>query len=314
MSEQELTNPEAEILRMMAAGGRDRPSRVQTREDIQEYDFLVPHRFTPGHLRRLREFGTQAARNLTASLSAALRGAFPISLASLAEQYVEHQSLPEKPYNLILTVDGETVGFLTLSIETAAGWVTQLLGGLADNDVEEGRTLSALEVDLLMDLSDRVVKAVSNASRDYDGPVFEHDSGVTTEPIDLAEEGRIAEVCHLNFQRTQGEKTLPFTFVLLSPVVEAIAGLVRPLERSAEEMREDMLAHVESVHMPVVVRLDDVNLTMREIASLEEGDVILLPNPIEQPIDVIACGKAIMTGRPVQYRGRYGLQILTTAD
>lgn len=299
---------------LLALAGQNRATRVRSSGDVTPFDFHVPHRFSPDHLRRLRDFAELTARDLTATLSATLHGAFPITLEAFEEHYVDRQTFPDRGYYIALTVGGRLGGALMLPRETAIGWVTTLLGGLADADVSEDRALSSLENDLLLDISKNVVGAISRTSQDNGGPAIEHTPAVAIDPIELAEEGQIADVCHVTFRRNEGEKSLPFTLVLLSPLLEPIAGLLRPTGRSAEVVQQDMLAHVESVPIPVMVRLGSVNVAMRDMVSLEAGDVIMLPAPISQPIDVIVSGKTIMTGQPVQYQGWNGLQILKVIE
>lgn len=287
-----------------------RPARFEKPGEVTPFDFHVPHRFTPEAAKRLRDVADIFARDLTAALSATLQGAFPITLGELSEMFVSRQPAPAGAYFVPLNFNGRLAGYLLLPRDTAIGWVTKLLGGLADADIEEGRTLSALETDLLLDVTEKVVAAMSRASKDNEGPDITHTPTVSTVPIELVEEGQIADLCCITFRRNEGEKALPFSLVVLSDILEPIAGVVRPPRRSADENRQDMLAHVKSVPMKLNVRLGTVNVSMRDLVSLETGDVILLQRPIDEPIDVMVSGKTVMSGQPVQHHGWYGLQIL----
>jgi len=279
------------IQALLQTAQRTRSTRFEKPGDVMPFDFHVPHRFAPEQVQRLRDVAEVLARDLTATLSATLQGAFPITLGEFRELYVSRQPAS----------DGAC--FVPLNF-------TKLLGGLADAEIEEGRTLSSLENDLLLDVTEKVVAAVSHVSKDNGGPDVTHTPTVSTDPIELVEEGQIADLCRITFQRNEGDKALPFSLVVLSELLEPIAGVVRPPERSTDEIRQDILAHVKSVPMKVNVRLGTVNVSMRDLVSLETGDVILLQRPIGEPIDVIVSGKTIMTGQPVQHHGWYGLQIL----
>jgi flagellar motor switch protein FliN/FliY len=189
-----------------------------------------------------------------------------------------------------------------------------MLGGLADAEVAEGRTLSTLENDLLLDIVSKIVATLSRVSKENDGPEVTHTPTVSSLLIELVEEGQIADLCSITFRRNEGEKALPFSVVALSDILEPIAGVVRPPERSREEVHQDMLTHVKSVHMKVDVRLGTVHVSMRDLVSLESGDVILLQRPVDEPIDVIVSGKTVMSGQPVQHHGWYGLQIMQVKE
>jgi flagellar motor switch protein FliM len=302
------------IQALLQSAQNARPGRFEKPGDVTPFDFLAPHRFAPDQLKRLRDVAEVLSRDLTATLSAALQGAFPITLSEFKELYVSRQDSQAGSYYIPLNFDERLAGFLLLSRETAIGWVTKLLGGLADAEVGENRTLSTLENDLLLDVTKKIVATISRVSRDNGGPSVTHTPTVSADPIELIEEGQIADLCKITFQRNEGEKALPFSLVVLSELLEPIAGVVRPPERSADEVRRDMLAHVKSVPMNVKVRLGTVNISMRDLVALESGDVILLQRPVEDPIDVIVSGKTIMAGQPVQHHGWYGLQILSVKE
>ncbi|MBN1556151.1 MAG: FliM/FliN family flagellar motor switch protein [Phycisphaerae bacterium] len=303
------TSIDSDMIQALLHSARIRPTRVEKPGEITPFDFHVPHRFGPEQARRLRDVAEILARNLTATLSAALQGAFPLTLNEWKEWYVDRQPKPERAYYVPLNMSGRLAGHLLLPRDTAIGWVTTLLGGSAEGEVEEDRTLSSLEHDLLLDITKKVVATISRVSRDNAGPEITHTPSVSHDPPELVEEGQIADVCHFTYQRKEGEKALPFTLVFLSELLESIAGVVRPAERSTDEIYQDMLSHVESVPMDVNVRLGTVSVSMRDLVSVEAGDVILLPNSIEDPIDVMVSGKTIMSGQPVQHKGWYGLQI-----
>jgi flagellar motor switch protein FliM len=277
---------------------RMEPSRHQPRQDARAYDFTIPHHFTPDHRLRLQEFAESAAQSLTTTLSVTLRGAYPVQLAELGEQYRDRQKFPPKSYFINLLVGEKMVGFLLLQNETAVGWVTQLLGGSADTDAPAERVLSNLETDLVHDVAVKVVRVLSEASRDCGGPVFTLAPGASTLLPDMEDKKQIVHFCHLTFQRADGQKKLPFTFVILSSELESIAGIVPPPDRHPDEIRKDMQAHLESVQVPVLVRLDAVDVTMRDLATLEAGDIVLLQTRPTQPIDVIVSERRLCPAGP----------------
>lgn len=297
------------IRALLLSARRARSAPRPAPANVQPFDFHAPHRFPPDALRRLREAAEVMARDLTATLSATLRGAFPIALVDIQEVYVHRLPSADAACYLPLRIADRLAGYLLLPLETAVGWVTKLLGGLADVEVPPGRTLSTLETDLLLDITKKIIEAISRASTDNGGPTITHTPKISLLPLELVEEGQIADVCRIAFQRKEGAKPLPFSLVIFSELLEPLGGMARPTERSLEEVQQDMLEHVQTVAMELNVRLATVPVSMRDLVALEPGDVILLPKPMDEPIDVIVCGKAIMTGRPVQYKGWYGLQI-----
>ena len=71
-----------------------------------------------------------------------------------------------------------------------------------------------------------------------------------------------------------------------------------------------MQEHINNVSMEVQVQLDEIEVSLKDIASLAVGDVLLLNKRIKEPVDVIISGKKIIKGLPVQYKGQYAVQTL----
>lgn len=282
--------------------------------EAEDYDFLVPHRFTPAHRRGLSDFGELAARMITVSLRQVLGPATQVTLSDISEEYAEYQKTEGRCFKIAIIVDERIMGWLELPSPTALAWITQLLGGVLDDTINQERNLSALESDLLVDVSKRLFEAVSTASQESDGPAVGFQPDVQSAPIDLDIEEDSIEFCRLKFQSSSSDVKLSFSLVFFSTILESIAGLIRPEKKSPEEVRIEMQDHIEKVTMSVKVRLDKVNVPLREIASLAHGDVLLLNTRINEPIDVIVSGNKIMKGLPVQHAGYYGVHVQAQAE
>lgn len=293
----------------LASAQKSISGRLSNPVDATDYDFLRPHRFTPDQVRRLDDFIELAARNITASLSAVLRGAFGVRLRDFTEEYADCLRIEGTYYSIPIQSGGQVRGYLVLPVATGIAWVTKLLGGMVDGEIDEKHKLSTLESDLILDVSLKVMEAFSVASTELGGPAFERDASVGQVPLDLKEENEIIEYCRLTFELSGAERELDFTFLLLSDVLEGIAGLVRPEKQTEQAIREEMLGHVESVRMNVTARLDFAEVAMRYIAGLEVGDVVLLHRKVGEPLEVIMSDKKVMVGLPVQCKGMYGIKI-----
>ncbi len=287
---------------------------VEENPDVRDYDFLQPHRFTPEHLERLDEFGQLAARMMTASLKKLLGPATEIKFLALAEEYAQRQDAASPCFRIPITVAERVVAWLELPSPTALAWITQLLGGIVDDSINQPRSLSSLESDLLVDISTKVLAAIDGASQESAGPAMELRPSVESLPVEVEIDEEVVEFCRLTFQPVNPEAELSFALVVFSDVVEPIAGLARPEPLAPAETQADMREHIERVTVSVKARLDEVDLMLQDIALLSQGDVLMLGLRVGEPIDVITSGKKIMKGLPVQNTGRYGVQIQTMGD
>lgn len=281
---------------------------IKENPDAVDYDFLVPHRFTPAQCDCLKDFGLLSARMLTESLRKVLGATMQITLLSVTEEFAKLQKTKDKCFRIALTLKEQIMGWLELPSPTALAWIIQLLGGIVDDKIHQEKSLSTLESGLLLDISKRVFKAVSTASQESDGPEISYQPSVQSIPIDLNIEEDIIEFCRLTFKSSKTDEELTFSLVFLSTILEPIAGLIRPEKKSPDDITLEMQEHIYEIPMTIEVQLDEVDIPLRDIASLETGDVLLLNKQINEPVDIIISGKKIMKGLPVQYKGRYGVQ------
>jgi flagellar motor switch protein FliM len=103
-----------------------------------------------------------------------------------------------------------------------------------------------------------------------------------------------------------------FSLAVLSELAAPVAdpeALKKPA-RTAEEIRGDLLAHAEQSPVAATVCLGTTRATMREIATLEPGDILLLGRTADAPIELSVMGNVVHCGLPVQSEGWYAFQVL----
>lgn len=303
---------EYELLRELLKGIIGACPDVKENPDAIDYDFFVPHHFTPPQREFLNDFGLLAARKLTDSLKKVLGPTMQVALLGVSEEFAQLQKSEGKCFRIALTLKDKIMGWLELPSPTAMTWITQILGGIVDDKINQERALSSLEIDLLLDVSKRVFKAISIASEESDGPEIDYQPNVQSSPIDLDTQDDIIEFCRLTFQPSGTDVELTFSMIILSEALEPIAKLIPPKVSPPEEVKLEMQEHLYEISMAIEVQLDEVDIVLRDIASLAVGDVLLLNKQTNEPVDILISGKKIMKGLPVQYKGRYGVQIQAT--
>lgn len=305
---------EYEALREFLSGIQSDGWSGETPPTIRPYELLVPHRFMPEQRRRLDDFIDILARRFSATMTDTLRGPFRIGVESFTEEYAERVKLEGRYFSIPLQQDNQPCGYIILPASTAIGWTTTLLGGMYEGLADEGRRLTSLESDLVLDMAEKVVQTFSVLSQDHGGPAVTRENRVLDGPLDLEVEGQIIEYCRLALRREESEVDLPFTLLLLSEVYEPIAGVPPGQELSPAEARSEILGHLNRVPMRMKALLEQTELAIRDVASLEEGDVLLTGKLVSEPLDVIVSGKKLYQAMPVQQNGLYALKILDVVE
>ena len=286
-------------------------------QSLHEYDFSVPHRFSPRQRKKLKDFADQAVRNLSASMSAMLRGMFSFELKGFDEEYANEESEFDKAFYVSLFSDSKPIGFIEYPIATADGLIIKLLGGYSTGvhtEVHDTRKLSSLEQDLLLDMACCMTEAISKASVEHNGCSIDKPAGVAQILPTLFEGAKTAEYTRMHFHHTGAQNEFIFNLVLISDQIESIAGIKTSNMISAEQSRELMTAHINDVMLNVIGRLDQIPVRLRDIAVLAPGDVLMLPKKPSQPIDIIASGKVVMQGLPVTHKNKYSLWVENLID
>lgn len=284
--------------------------RQSRRDDIQSYNFHVPHRYAPEQVAKLKYFADVTARNLGSLFSSTLRGKFEIAQAQITQEFADLTDYSKPEYYIPILWGDQLVGSVVVPSGSAVCWVTKMLGGILDATLLLDRSLSRLENDLLRDLTDKILSTFVTTGQEFGGLELKIDNHVSLEPIDLAAENQIIEYSRFTFTLAGGHIDLPFSIILLTEMVQNIAGYVPPPEITPQQASRRMLGHVHNVSMIVKGRIDLAEVTLSDAAAFEPGDVLMLRTPPGAPIDVSASGKIIMKALPVQTHGWYGLQIV----
>jgi flagellar motor switch protein FliM len=294
---------------------KDEPSVWSDQPDVRDYDFSCPHRFMPSHHQRLSDFADQVARNMSTVMSTALRSHYKMTCSRVNEEYAVRHEESENRYYVPLRVEDGMVGYISIPAKTAIIWITSMLGGICKGEVDDTREMSALENDLLLDLGQHLVESFAAASIEFAGPEFLMLRDVTPVPPEFEDSSeQILQYSRFVFERTDAEHDLPFSMIILSHIVEPVAGLIPPARLTPGEARERLLQSINEVDVPVEVRVDRAEVAVRDIATLAAGDILMLGKRIYDPVDVLFCKKVLFRGVLVQFDGRYGVTVQEFRD
>ena len=291
---------------------RGRVPRAETPKAV-DYPFDHPNRFTRAQIARLDEFAAGAAQAVGQLARQMLQTPVTFTPARWQQHYA--RSLRQMQRRSLMHVagisldGGPAVGLIGLSAATACQWLARLLGGCqsAEAGQDDARQLSDLERDLLLDIAAGVVEAVRKAAGAFGGQAFQATRQLGSWPEALKAEDA-AEYCLLEFDTAPGGPG-QLAILLTGQTVALLAGEapLAPPGKAAKGAKPPMLGHVEQ--MPVEVRaMLSASLTVRDVMSLAPGDVVVLDQRTDDPIELEVNGRAVFRGLLARQQEQFALQ------
>ncbi len=297
------------ILQLLA-DARKKPPAAPEETDVTDYDWHRPCRFTPAQIEQLQRFTQGAGSEMSAALCAEIHEDVELQPAPSIQCYAEQLSTTEdetKKYYISLTAEGVAgCGFVMVPAEQANRWVAKVLGGAAAGETD----LSSLESAILTDIVESLVSAFNGPFQAAGGRALGCGKGVSSS-LELPPNVSAEEYTILPFRTSAEAEQDVVQVALASDIMAPAAGADNEAapDKSPQQIRKDIIARINQVEVDVEVWLGRAELTMREIMSLEEGDVLLTGTEAGQTIALTVEGATVLFGYPVQCTGRYGLQV-----
>jgi len=300
----------AKIHRLLQAVG-SAPGPAEPDIEAVAYDWRDPHYFNDDQRNRLAAVMTQIAALLSDRFVHFYKDEFNVKAASITQHFaaeLARQIDPDQGFSLPFgpTAD-QSCGFLAVASETGLDWATRLLGDSETNN-DPDRAISSLEESLLSDLLTSLAETFLGPLGDSQNPQAAGTlcKGCPAIPYDVTE-----EICRIVFEIRQGDaqQAAEASFVLpchlLAPVVgKRLAVEARPSE---EQLAPLLMEHIQQMPVTVTTRLAATRLSVEEVLDLGPDDVLLIDNPITEPVDVIVNGRTVFRGRPARSDGQYAI-------
>ncbi|MGB2824345.1 MAG: FliM/FliN family flagellar motor switch protein [Phycisphaerae bacterium] len=301
-----------DVLRSLirAAGPTGRPIHADV--ETVEYDWRVPSFFSQDQLAELSGLGA----SLAGALSVALGGHLRKQIGFQADPVTQHfrrgleESLSGEPaFRALVGIAERPAGTIVLGARAAVGWVASLLGAEAKAD----RELAGLEADLLADIVAALVKAVCEALKEAGGEGAELIGSIAKDNIRLPGDDD-AEYCTFFFRTDASSEEAEIRIALLCERLGPIVGAAAREQdesgpRRTADSRSLMVEHFARSSVTAAAVVGHAQLTVREMMSLEVGDVILLPKRLDDPVELCVEGTAVSCGRAAVCSGRCAVEI-----
>ncbi|MCL2700603.1 MAG: FliM/FliN family flagellar motor switch protein [Phycisphaerae bacterium] len=277
--------------------------------DVADYDWTTPCLYTAVERQRLDTFAARMLPAVRTALTKALRLEFPLTPRSAATAYF-HQCDEGQCYALPLLCESAVAGLLRIDAPLAGACVERLLGGPGDLP-GQGRELSSLENSLLLDLCATLGEAFAKAYRDAGGPTLTPAGELAKNrlPLPFPPEHEMVRFA----LAAANQLAPPLTFLFPHERLDFIAaGLPAPVaEPAPDECRARLLEAVHDADLNAEIWLRAASTTMNDVLALEPDDVILLPQEINEPVNVTLYGRKLFQGLLGAQHGHYAMEILS---
>lgn len=271
---------------------------------VASFDFRRPDRIAKSQLRAIHQLHETFAHNLVSSLSAYLRTYLTVSLVSVEQLSCAEflDGLPSPTCMLTLGLrpyDGN--GMLELSPALVFPILEVLLGGDGKSSLNLRREITEIEQNLLDSFFRIILNDLKEAWRAV-APIEFTIHSVETEPQFLRVLAPTEAVVAVGVEIHIGDNTGMMNIAVPS----IIAKMMRQKfdqqwsmrrAQSSEAEQAAMLTLVQPALLNVDVRLEGPRLLVRDLLSLNEGDVLAFDFPVRRPLDCVLNGKLRFQGR-----------------
>jgi flagellar motor switch protein FliM len=305
-------------------GGTAAPAReVGQNKQVRTWDFRKPDKFSKDHMRSLLALHQNFARLASTALAARLRAAVTIKVTSvdqgLYEEYIE--LLPtESVVNVVSLKPLEGNILFEFQPQLAMVMLDRLLGG-SGSTVDPNHEMTDIELALIRNLDRTLLEAMQEAWVNL-AEVDPNIEEIATSPglVQVASARDIVVIVLLEVQVGDrlGTISMCIPHLVIEPLMQRLSAQVWVVSNrrrpATPEMRAQIVGSLRRAPMRVTAVLGQTAVTVREIVSLQEGDVLLLGTGSVQRVRLKVGDQHKFIGTPGLVGGRMAVKITEVED
>jgi flagellar motor switch protein FliM len=323
-----LDQNEVDALLAAVEGGQiaEQPANVarkalRPQKEAHAYDFKRPERVSKDQMRSLESLHESFSRNMGASLSSFLRTIVEVRVATVEQlTYSEFiHSLPN-PTNFNLLKCEPLEGQMCLEISPLIIYpiIDRLLGGSSNEMFIPQRPLTVIELRLIKKITDRALAELTEVWSTLVKVQFslgEVESNPHLVQIVAPNEVVVVIGFELRMGARAGTMSLCIPFNVIEPVMSRLAtqGWVAYRRRkSAEDQSQQIIRRLDSAKVELRAYLAETAITVRELLSLQPGDIIQTAKPANDEVLIRIEGKNKFAARVGKHKDGRAFKITRT--
>lgn len=316
------TLSQTDIDRLLGGGPRSGSAANLPAVDVQVYDFRRPHRVSKERLRTLEAMYERMVKALEAWLISRVRGQIEVRLQSV-EQFSFGEftlSLPMPCSSFIFDIQGTgQKGVIDVGPELSTYIVDRFFGGEGSGSPLT-RALTPIERMAVRNVAEKVSSLLQEIWQDH-VPMELNITGFESSPEILQVVNREDPVLVANVEFSSGNVSslllicLPFSVLdkFFTSSGQQRLALLATNEHEREMTRQRSEAALRATKVPLVARLPDFQLSMRELAQVTEGTIIPTGIPRDARVIVRAGTQERFIGHAGRVNGNLAVRIADTA-
>ncbi len=261
-------------------------SAAKEQRKVKIYDFRRPDKFSKDQIRTLQMMHETFARLTTTALSAQLRALVSVHVASVDQLTYEEfiRSIPNPTTLAVINMD-PLKGSAVLEIDPSITFtiIDKLFGGMGESS-KISRELTDIELSVMEGIIVRILGNLREAwSNVIDlrprlgnietNPQFAQIVPPNDMVVLITLETKVGEV--------EGMTNLCIPYITIEPVISKLSAQYwySSIRKGATDENMSIIqGRLETVELPIVAEIGEVEISMQEVLDLRVGDVVKLPD------------------------------------
>ena len=283
------------MLNSVLSGEKIELDTKSDKDEVKEYDFRTPKKFTKEQIKILERIFESYARHLSSYITGLLRLYCKVSLASIEEQkYFEFSNaLPD--YTIMGIIDigikdediEESSAVLQLSNSLTFTMIDRMLGGRGDYQ-DADRDFTEIEISVMRGIIKRFTSHLQDA---WDGYVDTNPKLLNIETNSRvisasdADETMIIVAMEVTINESKSVISFCMSALTMDQIMKKFSAKFSSGRRVSvatkeTERKETILKTLGDTELTVTAVLADTNLELKDVLGLQVGDIIPLDKPI----------------------------------
>ena len=304
----------------------ERSTQIFTRQhldpellEIRTYDFKRPERVSKDQMRALQTLHEAFARNFGAALSGFLRTIVEVKVASCEQMtYGEFISALPNPTSFNLIEADQLEGQVCLEISPLIIYpiIDRLLGGNNQDLFIPQRPMTQIETRLIGNITRRGLIALQEAwgdVRQLEFAVSATESNPQLVQIVPPNEVVVVVGLELKMANRAGTMNLCIPYNVIEPVVDELSAqswFAVTQSGSSEVYGPQLRESLYPATLEVSGVLAETSFTMRDLAELSPGDIVMTSKPSTDPVTISVEGERKFIASLGQHRGQRALKVV----
>ncbi len=202
----------------------------------------------------------------------------------------------------------DTTGLIVADNRDLLVLLLNVLGGSSEGP--ENRELTLIEVDLAMLIFESMASSFGNAWVGMEALNFEL-AGLEEEPCRSRMFAAKDEVLISGLRVQLGDETSVLQLVLERDKTRALLGVEAPTDTEMTSGRTITQETISGLEVTISAELGKTKIDMSDLVAIEPGDILLLEQAVNEPMNVLANGSPIFQAWPGKRATRQALRIET---